>query len=107
MKRADIIEMLEKALKQDGLRPGTSDSDVNIFDEEIAVSRAVIETALLEIEYLRAVASKACSDQDLVQIKRMLGPFATTLVGAAGPLPVAGKARPGPSFAEICGADYR
>lgn len=64
----DVIERLRDALN-DAMRPGTADSDVNVYALSVAVSRGDLEMAIAEIDRLRAtitnlqhIAGKASID---------------------------------------------
>lgn len=50
--RTDIIEELEAA-KDMGMRPGTSNSDINVFAEPVQLPYGVVARAISEIRRLR------------------------------------------------------
>ncbi len=55
LRRRDILEELEEAERDsDKMRPGTSSSDVNVFDLPIEIKRGQLYGAIREIKRLRA-----------------------------------------------------
>lgn len=65
--RSDIVQRLNEALA-DNMRPGTSDSDINVYTLPITVTRAHLQLAINEIQRLRAILRTCAYGMEVIDI---------------------------------------